>query len=453
MSRERTFAGLIGAAYFFWQGLAWWRSSPEESGDTWRYFELPLSEPINTGFTTSLLFQAIGEQRNITFAMVLLSAIAWFLLAMTVYRAVPKRVIGGALAIATLLISLTTPVWSWNVFLYSESFTVSALVIWLAALIWGARIRNFDFTGSVSFAAATVLLCVTRPQLAVVIAPISLVVGTWGFIRVRNVRAAVGTTLGAVVGGSIAALRLLQLQADPYWSVFYKINNYVDKTMSFRAYADEVMPACPPLPEAMQGPAPWTDAWVIRDNLPSLCPETFLWFRSTDSNVLSWTLAVPADAWANFMALIPSVTFFIQSQGQAMPEALSNVLVPDIAVWQLSLLGLILGVLTAWLAGSRIRITPLWLLGAVFIAVFGLAHTYAVWAADGLELERHLMPMALLMILSALLLPATLLRAPDDRLSQREPPLQQNPTTAEPNRDSPHPATHATDSDQQTAKT
>lgn len=426
MSRERASAGRIGAAYFLWQGFAWWRSVPEESGDTWRYLELPLSEPINTGFTTSLLFQAIGDQRGITFAMVFLSAIAWSLLAVAVYRAVPRHGVGGALAIATLVISLTSPVWSWNVFLYSESFTVSALVLWLAAMIWAARIRNFDIVGSSFLAAAALLLCITRPQLAMVIAPITLVIAAWGMIRLNHVLASIITAFSGVLGGAIALVRLLQLQADPYWSVFYKINNYVDKTMSFRAYADEVMPACPPLPEAMQGPAPWTDAWVIRDNLPSLCPETFLWFRSTDSNVLSWTLAVPADAWANFMALIPSVGFFVQSQGRAMPDPLSNSLFPDITVWQFGLLGLALGVLAAWLSGARLRITALWLVAAAIISFLSVAHIYAVWAADGLELERHLMPMSLLIVLSALLLPPSLIRTTGDRLPRNEPQLLQN---------------------------
>jgi hypothetical protein len=428
MVRERTVAGLVLTVYFAWQAIAWWGSSPEESGDTWRYFELPLSEPINTGFTTPLFFQTLSDQRLITLGMVAISAIAWSLLAASVFRAIPKPLPAGFLAIATLLISLTTPIWCWNIFLYSESLTISALVLWLAALIWSARIRFFDTIGSSFFAGATVLLCVTRPQLVIVVAPIALVVAVWAFIRVRNVPASIITGSGLVLGGVIALIRLLQLQADPYWSVFYKINNYVEKTMSFRAYADEVMPACPPLPEAMQGPAPWTDAWVIRDNLPSLCPETFLWFRSTDSNVLAWTLAVPADAWANFMALIPSVTLMVQSQGRAMPDWLSNALLPDIAVWQLGLLGLVLGVISAWFAGSRIRITLPWLLGAALIGFFSVAHTYAVWAADGLELERHVQPMSILMILGVLLLPASLIRTPSDRLSKSEPRQLQNQT-------------------------
>lgn len=429
MRRERITVGLTAVAYFAWQTVAWWRSSPEESGDTWRYFELPLSEPINTGLTASLLFQAIGDQRGITFAMVFLSAIAWLMLALAVFRAIQKRVIGGGLAIATLLISLTSPIWSWNVFLYSESFTVSALVFWLAALIWGVRIRSFDVWGASVFATSTMVVCITRPQLAMFIAPIALVMAAWGIIRLRRISASTITALGGLLGGSVASLRLLQLQADPYWSVFYKINNYVDKTMSFRAYADEVMPPCQPLPDAMQGPAPWTDAWVIRDNLPSLCPETFLWFRSADSNVFSWTLAVPGEAWANFMALIPSVGFFVQSQGRAMPESLSNILLPDIPVWQLSLLGLLLGALCAWFSGARLRITPLWLLAGGIITFFSLVHIYVVWAADGLELERHLMPISLLMMLSALLLPASLIKTSNERSLRIDPQQLQNPTT------------------------
>ena len=443
MTRERFAIGLTVVLYLAWQALAWWGSAPEESGDTWRYFELPLSEPINTGFTTPLLFQTVSDQRLITLVMVAFSAIAWLLLAAAVYRAIPRHAVGGALAIATLIISMTSPMWSWNVFLYSESFTFSSLILWLAALIWAARIRSFDTISASVFAVASLVLCLTRPQLAVVIAPVTLVVAAWGFIRLRRGMPSVITAAGGALGGAIALFRLLQLQADPYWSVFYKINNYVDKTMSFRAYADEVMPSCPPLPEAMQGPAPWTDAWVIRDNLPSLCPETFLWFRSTDSNVLSWTLAVPGDAWANFMALMPSVSLFIQSQGRAMPDWLSNGLLPDLAAWQLAMIGLTLGAVAAWFAGSRLRITPLWIVAAVIIGFFGLAHTYAVWAADGLELERHLQPMSTLVILAALLLPATLIRTQHDRLSPQGRQRARSQTNAEPLADSPHAATHA----------
>lgn len=428
MKRERAVMLAVLAVYFAWKAIAWWRSTPEESGDTWRYFELPLSEPINTGFTTPLFFQALNDQRLITLGMVIVSAIAWALLAVAVFSAVPRRLPAALLAGGTLVLSLTTPIWCWNTFLYSESLTISALVLWLAALIFAVRIRTFDVLSSLLFAAATVLMCITRPQLAVVIAPIALVVSAWALIRLRGVKSAVISAAGMATGGAIALVRLLQLQADPYWSVFYKINNYVDKTMSFRAYADEVMPACPPLPEAMQGPAPWTDAWVIRDNLPSLCPETFLWFRSTDSNVLSWTLAVPGDAWANFMALMPSVTLMVQSQGRALPDGLSNAVLPDIAVWQLGLLSLVLGALAAWFSGVRLRVTLLWVLGAAFIGFFGLAHTYAVWAADGLELERHLQPMSLLVILGALLLPASLIRPPRDRRPVSQPPRERTLT-------------------------
>jgi hypothetical protein len=103
MNRERLTVLTVFALYFAWQGIALWFSTPEESGDTWRYFELPLSEPINTGFTTPLFFQAINDHRLITLGMVMVSAITWSLLAIAVFRAVPRRVPAAVLAVATHL--------------------------------------------------------------------------------------------------------------------------------------------------------------------------------------------------------------------------------------------------------------------------------------------------------------------------------------------------------------
>ena len=131
-----------------------------------------------------------------------------------------------------------------------------------------------------------------------------------------------------------------------------------------------------------------------------------------------------------------------------MPDWLSNGLLPDIAAWQLGLIGLVVGITAAWIAGSRLRMSPLWLVAAVIIGFFGLAHTYAVWAADGLELERHLQPMSTLVILAALLLPATLIRTPDDRLSPQGRQRARSQTNVEPRADSPHAVTHASAHDQ-----
>ncbi len=50
------------------------------------------------------------------------------------------------------------------------------------------------------------------------------------------------------------------------------------------------------------------------------------------------------------------------------------------------------GIGLAVLAGARMRITGLWLLGAASITMSVGAYLFAVWGADGIELNRHLLP-------------------------------------------------------------
>ena len=187
----------------------------------------------------------------------------------------------------------------------------------------------------------------------------------------------------------------------------YAIDNYVDKAPSFRAYADATMPPCEPLTAAINGPRPWDDIWVLKEQLISRCPETFLWLRSPKTSLLSWTAAVPGDALANFAAVMPTVILEPYTLSRAMPTWLDAVLMPSWPAWLITLLYLAAGIVLAALAGVRPRVGPAWLVGAVLIAASIAAMLYVIWAADGIELTRHLMPFTALAAVAAFLLPIT----------------------------------------------
>ena len=420
MGRPSRRTSVAAAVYVGAMVLAWWFAVPESSGDTWRYYELPLLAPVNTGLIPPLFVRTLNHPDLVTFGFVVVSAASWLALAAAVRRAVPSPRIGAGLALWVLLISLTAGVWCWNTLLYSESLTMSACALWFAALIWSCRVSPGGLASTSALALTTVLVVITRPQLAMIIPVITAVAGAWLFMRLRAMSSAALLLGSSVLALGLGAWRLLALQADPEWSVFYKVNNYVDKTMSFRAYADSVMPPCPPLQQAMIGPAPWTDAWLVRDSFASVCPETYLWFRSDASDLVNWATSVPGDAIANFAAVAPSVTLIVQSQGRALPDWLSALVLPDWPVWLLLALGLAVGAALAFIAGARLRITSSWVLGALLIVGAWSAHVFAVWGADGLELERHLMPATTFAVIGAVVLPAALIRRPGEVLSRRQ---------------------------------
>lgn len=404
----------VGLIYLAWNLIAWWITEPQEFGDTYRYFGSTLFDIQNPGVTPVLLYTTLEDPKLVTLAQVLLYSLAWLLLASVVANRLHGSWLSPVTGIGLLVLSMTTPLWSWNTYLASESLSFTATTLWLTALIWARDRFQTPGAGVVALVATSALLVITRPAMVAVILPTLVVFGVWLWRRGLRPAAGTWTVLGFLPFAGYALVRLQLLAGNDIYRYRYAINNYVDKTSSFRAYADSNMPSCEPLVNAVNGPAPWDEVWVLKEQLISTCTDSYLWLRSDATSLLDWTLASPGNALGNFIDAMPRVLLQPYSAGRAMPDAMSSLLMPDWPAWLLVIIYAVAGITLAAVSGARLRITALWLLGAATMAASVFAYFYAVWGADGIELNRHLLPLTAMLAVALVVLPCGLLRRPQE---------------------------------------
>lgn len=146
-----------------------------------------------------------------------------------------------------------------------------------------------------------------------------------------------------------------------------------------------------------------------------MCPESFLWLQSGETSAASWVPAVPVDAVTNFIGSMSGVTLFTYGTGRALPDTASNLVLPDLPWWILVAASIVIGALLV--AFSRVRVpSPAFLVVSLLVITSSVtAYCFAVWAADGIELARHLLPVTALLPVAAITLPITLLSTPDPK--------------------------------------
>lgn len=398
---------VICAAYMAINVGALLASEPREFGDTYRYFGSTLWDIQNPGITPVLLYTTVVDPARVAAVQVLLATAAWIVLAFVTWLRLTGSWVRWVASVGVLALSLTAPLWSWHLLLGSESLAISAAVLWLASLVWLAGHLDRPAWPLGWLVLASTVLLFTRPPLVPVVASVGVVCAAWAWRSSRRWPAPVLALAAIAASSAYAGVRLLLLSGEPKFRYRYAINSYVDKTDSFRAYVDQVGPPCEPLVAAVNGPRPWDDVWVLKDELMSRCPELFVWLGGPRSSLSSWALAVPGDAAANFVAVMPTFILLPYTEARALPSALDGLLMPAWPVWLLSLVALVAGIVLAAAAGARPRVSWAWATGAGAIAVALAVTVFAIWGADGIEHDRHLMPLTALGVVAAFLLPMT----------------------------------------------
>lgn len=413
----------LAIAYSAWNLLAWALAQPQEFGDTYRYFGSTLFDIQNPGITTVLLYTSGQDPRLVTFVQVVLSIVVWLALVGAIGVRLRGTWAAWMLPSLVLVLSMTSPIWSWHLLLGSESLAISATVIWLASML--ALRQSPSALSLLGNACAAGVLLVTRPQTFPLVLSIELVLLAW---RWRKAQAALGSVVafvGVLASTAWAVTRLELLANSETFRFRYAIDNLVDKRESFGIYVEQHMPPCPPLTQALNGPRPWDDVWQIKEKLIGLCPDSFLWLRSPSTQLTSWLVAGPSAALSNAYGAMLAVTLPIYApEAIAMPRWLSSVLLPDWKVWSLGLLFVIVGCFVAFTIGVRVRVTWRWVISALLISFGTCAYLIAVWGADGIELNRHLMPVTSLLPIAALLLPSTLCYRGSETATAREKSAQ-----------------------------
>ena len=405
----RLFAVLIAVGYTVLALVSWRLNPPQEFGDTYRYFGSTLFDIQNPGITPVFLYTTLVDPWRVTLVQTLLSVAVWLFFAWALSRRITHPFLRSFLPIVALLVSLTPALWSWNTFLSSESVSFSAMVLWLAVIVQVTRPTVGPWITTLLVVLSGAFLIVTRPAVAVVVLPVSVLIAWWQW---RSTQARIPALLTVLLTGGATIygiLRLLLLSGDPTYRYRYAINNYVDKTSSFRAHADANMPPCEPLVAAVNGPAPWDEVWVLKEQLMSVCTESYLWLQSGKTSAASWVLAVPFDAITNFIGSMSAVTLFGYGPGRAIPDAVSGVLLPSGDWWLVMLVSIALGIIVALIARVRPTSWAYLIMSVAVISVSITGYAFAIWAADGIELARHLLPVTALLPIAVVVLPTAFL--------------------------------------------
>lgn len=412
------------AGYVVINAVAWWRNPPMEFGDTYRYFGSVLFDVLNPGITTTFVYTTLQSPTLVTGFQVGLFTISWLLLAWLVFRALAPHWIGYALPAILLVVSLTPTIWSWNVLLGSESFAISAGVLWLASMVWVAR-RPEALVGALWWnAGAAAFFMITRPQVVLVVAPVQVLWTIWGVQRSGRTWRAAAPLLLVVSASTFAMVRLLSLASDPLYRFRYSIHQIVDKPTSFQAYVLE-RTDCAPMREALSGGAPWIDMSLLSQSMINECPETYLFLRSDQTSLITWSLNKPMEALQQFFDVMQQIVIPIYTPGRALPEVADGWLLPQWPVWILIAISLVLGLVAARIVGVRMRWNWSVVGSVALLALVSAGFAYAVWASDGIEHDRHLMPLTILAVVAALIFPAVLGKGStdsvDDTVSELAP--------------------------------
>jgi hypothetical protein len=405
-------ASAVAVVYSLWNLIAWYISTPTEMGDTYRYFGFLIFDAQNPGIMTSLLYQSVQDSRIITLIQVVLATCAFLLLLWAVLIQTKWRAAGIIASALVLLVSMTTPFWSWQTLLATEGLTLSFSVMWLSAVILSFNRERRPAVVITALSVSATLLLLTRPQFVVLVLPASLLIGFVLSRRNRSAAVFVGAIAGVIPAVAFSLWRLLTLMGDQGYAFIYTMHNYVDKASTFRAYANERMPSCEPLTAAMNGPAPWSDMTAIRDQLINLCPESFLWLKSGPVSVINWTTQYPAESLSSMTTAMSDMIISPYSPMTAVPPAASSFFLPEVPAWIWLAAAWLIGIGLAFIAGYRSKPTLLTIISAVVMAGSFVVLIFFTWASDGIELARHQAPWVLFAIVAGLTIPVATARNP-----------------------------------------
>ena len=223
-----------------------------------------------------------------------------------------------------------------------------------------------------------------------------------------------------MVAAGFFAVRVIQSRSLVVWTAAYVENNLVAKP-AFRAYAAPELNSCPDLLDAASSHESMS---AFRGLVPDSCPEAWEWMLSLAGSPLGWLLSDPLSfiknfAWDMWWLRFPNPVTLADAGSQGAGPLLVAVV--------LSIVGAVCGLCLPSSVMGRFETsarTAIVLSGA--LAGF-FAYGAAMWASDGMEVARHMMPVTLLTPLVLMVMVAFLAaRAkPALRLNARAPKAQQ----------------------------
>jgi hypothetical protein len=444
----------LGLAYLL---LRWWRTNgvyPMVFQDSLKLLESAekygwLSRSMWAGWRspmTPLLYKAAGATTTIWQPAInlhiLLGAVAWFLLAITVGRRLPGpwRWVGMVLI---LLTGLTTPIVMWDHVILTESLSIT---LFLFPVVAGIRLAERQSWGRLAvFLAAMIPLALIRDIHLVFTGPLALgalVVGVVAVVKRRGALAAMAFVSVVVLLGLAVLMRWStttgerDIQATRE-TLFVKILPYEER---FEWFAAHGMPDADRLrelrPAIARDPQTGTELFPLPQYGDPAWPELSRWYKEEgQATYYRWLVTHPFEAlndwfvrpkmiWnsaADSWAFYRNVDFELGGGW----HLLDRLLFPPMV--------LVAGVTTvavAFLQERRRRwwASPVGLVAVVVLAV-GLVHGVLSWLGDPAEVSRHALLAIVQLRLGCLLL--IVLALPEVAAAVRRAPAGDEPTGAE----------------------
>lgn len=370
--------------------------SLEIERDSVRYLESGVLDPRQPGILPVAMISSLGDAQWLAIVQILLASCAWSLLALGVFELVRGR-LGAGLAAAVLLYSLTTQLMSWHWLALADGLAITVCVTWVGSLLLYLASKRTEASLWALLIAPTALIALTRPTLLILVAPVQLV----ALLRVAPPASRIGAAarwsalLGAVGWG---LLRLLLLNSVRDYRRFYAENNLFDKP-GYRAWAEPHLDGC-------------ADHLATIDRRPSLerCADASEWLTSAAGSVWRWVLDEPVQATSEFVSFLMATRFRAYgTQLGPLPFDLSELIVPrSSSVVRVCLLFLAVGLGLVAAVGNATRPSRTALSIAIAAALGALGYLAVAWVADGMEHERHMMPVTVLAPLMLLLAPTVM---------------------------------------------
>ena len=405
MAQESVFTKV--AVLYFVYSVIWigYSRHLETGSDSGRYLPpAPIFSDASPGVLVNILYSLFGDDHNLLLLQMIVASVVWTLFALSI-----KRLFGGqlglVLAILVLAYSLVGPVISWQWWALTEGLTMSLFVLWITTFVWLSNASDSTKKSQIVVVQIIIglLLVLTRPQLFLLIGPIEFFFAVrFRPKKVRKVQIVMMLTfLAATTVWS--GMRLSHVANDSQLQLWYAQNNLLSKP----GYLDFAIDNGVNCKTILDVTGSIVDFSTARPSFPALCPEDTSWLSSKSASWPQWFLDRPVPVISEFRAFfLNAEAVNISPQRNPLPSTWNDLFLPTSfpAVSSLFFL-MFLSTLYYLLRGIKlsIRIRPLLL--SLFILSNAIFYLFVMWASDGIELERHMVPVLTMFPIAGFLWP------------------------------------------------
>jgi hypothetical protein len=377
----------------------------ETGSDSGRYLPpAPLLSDASPGVLVNILYSPFGDHHNLLLFQMIIASVVWLTFALAIRKMFVDQ-LGLVLIMFILGYSLVGPVISWQWWALTEGLTVSLFVLWITTFIWlyNAAERVEKTRIVLLQIIVGLLLVLTRPQMFLLIGPIELLFA-FRYRPKKEKKVLIVMMFSFLVATSVwSGMRLEHVANNSKFQLWYAQNNLLSKP-GYLDFAKDNGVNCKTILDVTGSIVDFSTA---RPSFPALCPEDTSWLSSKSASWPQWFLDRPVSVISEFRAfLLNAEAVNISPQRNPLPSTWNDLFLSTSfpAVSSMFFL-MFLSTLYYLLLGIKLRIRIRPLLLSLFILSNAIFYLFVMWASDGIELERHLVPVLTMFPIAGFLWP------------------------------------------------